>query len=877
MAAVQQAGGGGAARQQTPPSQLNEGVSGMRSPPGNGVEGYFNPPARTSRANSIYSLSRASFTHQLSQLTSLSLPDSASLSSTVDAIPTAPAATTALRNAARQIQQWIQKAVEVLGGLDAEDDVEWAAAGGSDGLDDVDSAIVKFQRLVNAYVGAIENLQKRPDLNDVPKKDVRGALDTLDDVVASWAHVSKLLREVKRQVELALEWEELWNSVLGEIRLEIENLGKFIFEMEEKRHHAKVAESPTEINPHLDISELETIMEEGAPAERGAAGKGRASLKLPPQLMGASPLQSPDMERPELDHTGLMELFARMQPLKASLDFLPMRLASYRHRAEKVLPTACDELDTQRQHLEKKIAALQKDAEKVQEELGEDRWTATFRNVGKQALKMCETMERGIIKVQEAFDAASSANPNPANVLKKIADYKEKRAYYVPAIHKIVGLIGSGTKDRFTVNGEVLQILADTTSAWRRLEAHVKVVDAAVEQYQNHKSSQQMRDSMSSIVSHDFSTTESAVDTPGSSPASSVVIGHTPSNGSAKKKPAGAGLPSTPDTSKASRRSSLRSSSGSRPPPGQRRTPGAAAAQTPASSALSKRMSYVPSISRLQSQSPSPSSRVSSRQGSNTPMPATPIRSQVAAMPRTTGKPVPISERPKWNAGTRVDHKIYEAFHRPLELAKGNPNTRSLNGQVHRLGVASGRTSRTASASLAHPSPLWRESSASPGPGSRPGVTGVGGGRIPTARPASSMGMLQGRGAPSPAPIRTAPRSTPAKGGAAKGASARIAAGQGKVLAVKAHERQYIPTTPKASVPPRKPSGSHRLSLLPISSSYGLPGTGSPTASTFSTSNGVDDSPSGRPSLGSRPATALGMSSRRNSLLPQPVPKLAKS
>ncbi|KAK3079444.1 hypothetical protein LTS18_004842, partial [Coniosporium uncinatum] len=108
---------------------------------------YFNPYG-VSRANSIYTLSRASLTSQLSQLTSIRLPRADHLALNIKSIPTSTAAARALNDAARQIKMWIKKATEVLDGLDAEDDVEWAAAGGREGLSEVDTAIHKFESLI---------------------------------------------------------------------------------------------------------------------------------------------------------------------------------------------------------------------------------------------------------------------------------------------------------------------------------------------------------------------------------------------------------------------------------------------------------------------------------------------------------------------------------------------------------------------------------------------------------------------------------------------------------------------------------------------------------------------------------------------------------
>lgn len=109
---------------------------------------FFNPFGRQ-RPGSIYTLSRASFASQLAQLTSLQLPDAESLSSKINALPSSKAASRALRGAAEQIRSWISKASEVVSGLDGEDDVEWAAAGGREGLEEVDHAITRFEQLIN--------------------------------------------------------------------------------------------------------------------------------------------------------------------------------------------------------------------------------------------------------------------------------------------------------------------------------------------------------------------------------------------------------------------------------------------------------------------------------------------------------------------------------------------------------------------------------------------------------------------------------------------------------------------------------------------------------------------------------------------------------
>ena len=343
-------------------------------------ESYFNPLG-LQRPGSIYTLSRASFANQLAQLTSLQLPDAESLSSKVSAIPTAQAATRALIGAAEQIRGWIYKATEVIGGLESEDDVEWAAAGGREGVEEVENAILRFEELINVYVSAIEELQSRGDIASVSTDDLNRAVAQMEGIMDEWTTIRRTLHSVKGQVEIAMEWEELWNSVLGDIQSEMEELVRLVFEMEERRHKSILAVANGD---GVDIGDLETIVEETPPAAaRLHAANNRFSLPaFPASPSSPSPGAAPTISQ---DDSSLLSLFARMQPLRASLDFLPMRLSVFEARAERIFPTACEELEMRRSGLDASYRKLEKDAESLRKELGEDRWVIVFRGAGRQA------------------------------------------------------------------------------------------------------------------------------------------------------------------------------------------------------------------------------------------------------------------------------------------------------------------------------------------------------------------------------------------------------------------------------------------------------------------------------------------------------------
>lgn len=478
-----------------------------------GLSSYFTPGH--TRPGSIYTLSRASFANQLAQLTSLQLPDAESLSSKVSAIRTAQVAAKALINAAEQIRSWICKAQEVIGGLDSEDDVEWAAAGGREGLEEVENAITRFEGLIDVYVGAIEELQGRGDISSVAAEDLKRAVSQMECIIDEWAKIRATLHTVRAQVEIAMEWEELWNNVLGDIQGEMDELSRLVFEMEERRHKSIVAAASGD---NVDIGDLETIVEDSpVPGSRLQAPN---RFSLPPLPVSPSSPGTPGLSQ---DDSSLLALFARMQPLRASLDFLPMRLSVFEARAEKSFPTACDELEMRRTALDASYKKLEKDAESLRKELGEDRWVIVFRGAGRQAQKMHESVQRSRLKLREAVDAGLHLT-SPPTMTKKIESYEAKKTHYGPAIERVLSIIDKGVKDRLTVNGEILRLHSDMQSRWESLKNQMREMDAILEDIQMDRKSQQLRDSISSLLSNDRSTIGSGHDTPGSSPPSSVIM-----------------------------------------------------------------------------------------------------------------------------------------------------------------------------------------------------------------------------------------------------------------------------------------------------------------------------------------------------------------
>ncbi|EUC46671.1 hypothetical protein COCMIDRAFT_92278 [Bipolaris oryzae ATCC 44560] len=585
------------------------------------IESYFQR-RHYPRAGSIYTLSKASFTNQIQQLTSMKLPPT-TIASEITALASPTQAARALHKAANDIRLWVSKIKEVLSGLDADDDVEWAAAAGREGLAEVDTAISKFEGLVNVYIGAIEDLQSRSDIALLPTRDQVTLVSQMEDIVMSWGDIKQTLKGIKNQVEIAMEWEELWNNVLGEIGAEVENLSRLVFEMEERRHRV-ISDSVAEAPEKFDIKELENIVED-IPRKQAILNSKRFSMPTLSILSPVSPL--PQIEQ---ENSRLLALFAKLQPLRASLDFLPMRLSTFQIRAKTIFPSACDELDRRREQLEAQEKKLEAEADALREELGEDKWVHSFRQAGSKAVAMYDSCMKSIQRLQQAID-----DTDDEKLASRIATYKDKRDHYPPSMRRVLELIDIEMKHRSTVNGEILRIQQDVRSKVEDLETVTGNMDAILEDFTARR---KLRDSVSTVLSArtENSFAHSNMGTPGSSPASSVVM-----------------------SCKSSATSSAVLPSGKKP-----RQPTAASSKPvmPAN----RRYSSMPQSTAALPRKSLPSSRLDF-----TPSRATAgtLASQ-ARVKTPTDKPGP---KPRWNSDTHLRDTIIGHNFKPLSLSTPSP------------------------------------------------------------------------------------------------------------------------------------------------------------------------------------------------------------
>ncbi|RMZ72045.1 karyogamy kar9 [Pyrenophora seminiperda CCB06] len=804
----------------TPPLPLAMPIADMLDEPsvlddnnGIDIESYFQR-RHYARAGSIYTLSKASFTNQIQQLTSMKLPPT-TIASEITALPSSTLAGRALHKAGNDIRLWITKTKEVLSGLDAEDDVEWAAAAGREGLAEVDTAIGKFEGLVNVYICAIEDLQSRPDIALLPAKDQTTLVSQMEDIVMNWGQIKQTLRGIKNQVEVAMEWEELWNNVLGEIGVEVENLSRLVFEMEERRHRV-ISDSVAEAPEKFDISELETIVEE-LPRKQAMLNSKRFSM--PPALAVVSPISPiPQIEQ---ENSRLLALFAKLQPLRASLDFLPMRLNTFQMRARSIFPSACDELLRRKEQLEAQEKKLESEADALREELGEDKWVHSFRQAGSKAVAMYESCMKSIQRLQQAID-----DNEEEKLSTRIATYKDKSNHYPPSMRRVLELIDIEMKHRSTVNGEILRIQQDVRAKVEDLEGVTANMDAILADF---TASRKLRDSVSTVLSArtEASSVRSNFDTPGTSPASSVVLsrnnsGHRSSTTSAGKQPRQVnGTASKPVLPPANRRYSSM-------PQG----PAVPRKSLPSSA----RLDFTPSRAMA--------GTAASQARAKTP----------------TDRPGP---KPRWNSDTHMRDTVVGHNFKPLTLTTPSPFRK--NGDPPELRRSTGSRS-----SIPVKSPLSRSSAISSPPSARSSGT-----TTPAQRPMRTLASPM-RSPVTPAkdklPIRSTTGTSPQTKATTPASGRTTASGRHVSIApedVGSHSNEESPAARRASRPPSSAT-NRRSSLLPSvrqrnASSSSVPRVELSPASATGRTSKAGTAGEGRASVAGERRTSSRISGRQSS------------
>ncbi len=381
-----------------------------------------------------------SFSTRIKQLALIKLPSGTVLEERVQKATSSDAAVSAVADTSDPISQWILEVKSILHDVKVSDDVERIAKS-RECIQGLGNDIDKYGDLITTYISVVGSIMRESDETNPALEEI---VLMMEEITDGWEEVKQLLDSIKLQMEISLEWVELDGMVLFEIEKELQCCQNMIFEMEERRHQALATD--------VDIEALATIIDDNQPLSKLS----------------------------EDGSTTLVKLSARMQPLKASLNFLPMRIASFGSRAETIFPTSVLDINYRHEKLSGLWKSINADATNLEREIGEDKWIAIFRNAGKQATDMMDSIKRSLRKLQANLVDSPAPNMPPEFEPQKIENYEAKRVHYTPAVIRVLDLIAKGTQERLTVNGEILRLLSAMQHRWSRMEDEMVIMDARI-------------------------------------------------------------------------------------------------------------------------------------------------------------------------------------------------------------------------------------------------------------------------------------------------------------------------------------------------------------------------------------------------------------
>ncbi|ANB15174.1 hypothetical protein AWJ20_2798 [Sugiyamaella lignohabitans] len=487
-------------------------------------------------------ISRAPFGDQLSRLASITLPSPEEIDSlakgnantsgkplsdktvnasspTIDGFPnnscpTGPHAILAqISSAVDNVLFYFKTARAVLTGLDAEDNVEWIYEG-RQAVFDVGSTILRAGDTMTQMMSVLEQTKSSNNDSEQQEQDDKlsakqyiPVVDKIEQAIKEWHEILDLVRYLRLQVDISTEWKDLYEQILTEVSDEIDSCATSVFEIQEKL--LSKAE-PTSV----DIDALITVMDESP-------------------YMGK--IKLPSLTESERDlNRSYLELNSKLKPLRASLDFVPLRIEHYNQTAKDIFPSSVATLNKKHKELEERFDKVTRDVKALEKQLGDERWKTIFRKTGNKAVEMLNTLQENLNIISSEQQKARQGDKIDRA---KMDRYATKNGYLMPAIARHISIIDRAIRERFSVTSEMYTVQAALHRQWNSLVLLAETKAGLDEELGEGVGSPCSGRGNNSTHSGDFSITTafSQYSIGSSSPNSSPATSPTPSNSGTSK------------------------------------------------------------------------------------------------------------------------------------------------------------------------------------------------------------------------------------------------------------------------------------------------------------------------------------------------------
>ncbi|KAK9433251.1 hypothetical protein V1505DRAFT_322001 [Lipomyces doorenjongii] len=309
---------------------------------------------------------------------------------------------------------------------------------------DADGLALVEKQFVN-LTGHLDFLRLRTSDGNHTNGIAKDILSVADDIENS-------LRKSKEQVDIALEWSELHDSVMADLESVMKESQTLLAELQQYQRTRDIIEDDR-LEDVLDVDMLMT------------------SLKQSPVPGHGKLVNIRDAD--EMQNSKLCYLCKKMQPLRVSLDLLDAMMGDMIPRLELPFPDAHQDLLTRRAALDIMWKKLSFDADKIKREMGEDRWIAMLREAGNQARKLMTEIDHVMNNLEDVH-----ANGLDDIISKRHKDlYEQKAGELIPEIVKILGLLSRAMEDKVTISGDIKREHLHFTNFWNNLDERIRDFD----------------------------------------------------------------------------------------------------------------------------------------------------------------------------------------------------------------------------------------------------------------------------------------------------------------------------------------------------------------------------------------------------------------
>ncbi|CAG8443689.1 9697_t:CDS:2 [Ambispora gerdemannii] len=320
----------------------------------------------------------------------------------------------------------------------------------------------------------ISQLKESDEDDENTKKTIT---ENIERIHGDWVEAKAFFQKVKKEMSESKQRRELLDT-MDQILISIEELNTNIFEYQEHRHSGMIG---------------------GDNVYNEQENGGRSRPMTPAAPMSAATNNSELSSRADI---ALMQLDSRLDPLSARIEYLKSRLSAPNAPSD---PTGA--LAKKNKILTNKWDALNHEMKSLREELKEDRWLTVFKQVSTQANQMMDSLERAVRQCRDFVSRATSRSESPLplkqlqargmaiplprfspqksqqqqqqqpiiqppvqitgkNFQRLYKNFDAKRKYYLPAVTKMLTMLGNGINNEMTKDWEVINKYKSMKERW---------------------------------------------------------------------------------------------------------------------------------------------------------------------------------------------------------------------------------------------------------------------------------------------------------------------------------------------------------------------------------------------------------------------------